>query len=97
MVQFTLGIDNSPADVPTSRELPADTSPIEDRSRRSTDRHGPPTLRGDVEELERQKIMMALEDCSGNQTRAAKQLGMSRNTLLRKLDRYCIPRPRKGR
>jgi two-component system response regulator AtoC len=44
---------------------------------------------------ERQKILDALEQCAGNQTRAARVLGISRNTLLARLDAYGILRPRK--
>ena len=41
-----------------------------------------------VEEAERQLIIRALQECSGNRTEAAKQLGMSRRTLHRKLHKY---------
>ncbi len=44
---------------------------------------------------ERKRIMDALEQCAGNQTRAAKVLGISRNTLLARLDQYGLARPRK--
>jgi DNA-binding NtrC family response regulator len=44
---------------------------------------------------ERQRILDALEKCAGNQTRAARLLGISRNTLLARLDAYGIARPRK--
>ena len=44
---------------------------------------------------ERRRILDALEQCAGNQTRAAKLLGISRNTLLARLDQYGIARPRK--
>jgi len=48
-------------------------------------------------EAERQRIMSALESNGGNQTLAAKQLGISRRTMLNRLDAYAIPRPRKGK
>ena len=46
---------------------------------------------------ERTRIIDALEECAGNQTRAARLLGISRNTLLARLDAYGIARPRKPR
>ena len=44
---------------------------------------------------ERQRILDALERCGGNQSRAAQELGIPRRTLLRRLDEYGVPRPRK--
>ena len=44
---------------------------------------------------ERARIVAALEQCVGNQTRAAKLLGISRRTLVSKLGLYDMPRPRK--
>jgi two-component system, NtrC family, response regulator AtoC len=44
---------------------------------------------------ERQRIVDALEACAGNQTRAAKLLGISRATLVTKLGIHRIQRPRK--
>jgi two-component system, NtrC family, response regulator AtoC len=44
---------------------------------------------------ERQRIIDALDKCAGNQSRAAKLLGMSRATLVARLDIYGLPRPRK--
>jgi len=52
-------------------------------------------LRHELGNLERDRIMDALEHCAGNQTQAAKILGISRRTLLYKLDQHEIPRPRK--
>lgn len=46
---------------------------------------------------ERARIIAALEDCAGNQTKAAAQLGISRRTLIHRLDEYGLPRPRKNR
>jgi len=48
------------------------------------------------EMAERQAILDALDSCTWNQTRAAKYLGISRRTLVSKLDYYGIPRPTKG-
>jgi len=44
---------------------------------------------------DRQAIIEVLTACGGNQSRAAKQLGMSRGALIRRLERYGIVRPRK--
>jgi two-component system, NtrC family, response regulator AtoC len=63
--------------------------------------HGPAgdpgSLRGQLQQLEREQIVRALEACDGNQSKAAAQMGMPRRTLLMRLDEYGIPRPRKGR
>jgi transcriptional regulator with AAA-type ATPase domain len=60
------------------------------------DRISSPSLSTAVADLERQHILDALEQCGGNQTRAARILGISRNTLLARLDNYGLPRPRKS-
>lgn len=44
---------------------------------------------------ERQLILEALTLCSGNQSKAAARLGVSRSTLINRLDAYRIGRPRK--
>lgn len=46
---------------------------------------------------EQQRIVEALNACGGNQTRAAQSLGISRRTLINRLDEFQVPRPRKGR
>jgi transcriptional regulator with GAF, ATPase, and Fis domain len=48
-----------------------------------------------IPEEERRRIIDALERSAGNQTRAAKLLGISRRTLLNRLDALGLPRPRK--
>jgi transcriptional regulator with GAF, ATPase, and Fis domain len=44
---------------------------------------------------ERARIQGALESCGGNQTRAAKLLGVSRRTLINRLEKFDLPRPKK--
>ncbi len=44
-------------------------------------------IRGELAEIERQRIQQTLEACGGNQTRAAKVLGISRRALVYKLSR----------
>nr|UXE45694.1 anaerobic nitric oxide reductase transcription regulator NorR [uncultured bacterium] len=49
----------------------------------------------EVEAYERRRIEEALQACAGNQTEAARRLGISRRTLINRLSRYALPRPRK--
>lgn len=44
---------------------------------------------------ERERIARALDACGGNQTRAAQLLGISRRTLINRLEAFAMPRPRK--
>ncbi|MDB5219258.1 MAG: uncharacterized protein JWO86_7185 [Myxococcaceae bacterium] len=59
--------------------------------------HAGGDLRADVEGFERKRIEEALAEARGNQTRAAEILGISRRTLVSRLDAYGMPRPRKNR
>ncbi|MBI3178097.1 MAG: sigma-54-dependent Fis family transcriptional regulator [Deltaproteobacteria bacterium] len=54
-------------------------------------------LRRDLADEEKLRIVAALAQCGGNQTRAAKLLGMPRRTLVSRLDEYGIARPRRPR
>ncbi len=51
---------------------------------------------GNPDAVERQRIIDALAACGGNQTKAARLLKVSRRTLVSRLDRYGIARPRKA-
>lgn len=53
-------------------------------------------LADDVTEIERRRIIEALETCGGNQSRAAEMLGISRRTLISRMITFGLPRPRKG-
>jgi DNA-binding NtrC family response regulator len=55
----------------------------------------PEGLHDEIDALERQRILDALEQCGGNQTRAAKLLGIARGTLIARLATYGVKRPRK--
>ena len=54
------------------------------------------TLRDELSAVERQRIEGALESCHGNQSEAARVLGMSRRSLIRRIEAYGIRRPHKG-
>lgn len=54
-------------------------------------------LRDAVEAAERSQIVAALATADGNQSKAAELLGVSRRTLLNRLEAYGLPRPRKNR
>jgi DNA-binding NtrC family response regulator len=53
------------------------------------------SLQSDIDALERSRIIDALARHGGSQSRAAKSLGISRGTLIDRLERFGIPRPRK--
>jgi DNA-binding NtrC family response regulator len=53
------------------------------------------TLTSELAALERARIVAALEKCKGSQKDAARLLGISRRTLVYRLEAYGLPRPRK--
>lgn len=55
----------------------------------------PKPLQSQIDDLEREQILEALDACAGNQSRAARMLGMHRGTFIRRLESYGVRRPRK--
>src|SRR5262249_10889457 len=64
---------------------------------RATSRPLPALGASDAPSDERDRIVATLWKNGGNQSITAKELGISRRTLLKKLDKYGIARPQKGR
>ena len=73
---------------------PAASEPSSDAPSETADRAFQPLTREEKEE--RARIVRALADRAGNQTRAAEDCGMSRNTFFARLKKYGIGRPRKA-
>ena len=57
----------------------------------------PVDLKTGIQQRERELIRDALERAGGNQTRAAKLLGISRRTLITRIEQHGLPRPRKNK
>jgi transcriptional regulator with GAF, ATPase, and Fis domain len=72
-----------------------DEQPFADASSavRATIPAGPRTSAGS--DQDRARVVDALEQCDANQTSAAKLLGISRRTLVSRIELYGLPRPRK--
>jgi len=81
----------SPEDYPNQNQDPE--SPL----RRKRGLQIPHDLQREVLARERKQIVDALSTCAGNQTGAAKILGISRRTLVNRLNFHSIPGPRKNR
>jgi DNA-binding NtrC family response regulator len=87
-----IGLDHLPADKLDPARAPRPTPPpVQPLALTSEERTRTPT-----QQNERLRIIEALNACAGNQSRAAQRLGISRRTLVTKLDTYRIPRPKKA-
>jgi two-component system, NtrC family, response regulator AtoC len=83
-------------DAPAPASLPVVTVPAADSSVRSAGpESGASPSSSDPHQIERRRIQEALDRMGGNQKDAAKLLGISRRTLIKRLDRYALARPRK--
>jgi two-component system response regulator AtoC len=82
---------------PGARVLRADhiQLPVERPGFSSTSATMPPPP-NPVESSERERIVLVLARAAGNQTVAANLLGVSRRTLIRRMEEFAIARPRKG-
>jgi DNA-binding NtrC family response regulator len=80
--------EHLPEDPPTSTPLRAISAPL-------LPVNDVLPLPDPADDSERSRIIRALNACAGNQTQAAKRLGMPRRTFVAKLDLYKIPRPKK--
>jgi two-component system, NtrC family, response regulator AtoC len=81
----------APAPAPAAPRIPAPAPPEPE----TAPGEGAEALGLDEEQrLDRQRVLRALEECAGNQTRAARMLGVSRTAFVTKLRIYRIPRPR---
>jgi two-component system response regulator AtoC len=86
-------------DTISTRELPSQLMPGADGAAASTEapvRSPKGSLRDAVADVEKRRVLDALAEARGNQKRAAELLGISRGTLLARLEAFGIPRPRKG-
>jgi DNA-binding NtrC family response regulator len=75
-----------------------ESSPVAASSRRSRENEpmSPPAALPDaVAALERERIVAALDSTGGNQTAAARLLGISRRTLVYRIKAYGIPRSKR--
>jgi DNA-binding NtrC family response regulator len=79
-----------------AEKIRAQSEPISEVETSTGNRESDSALtKSEVRVAERQRIIEALAACAGNQSRAAKMLGMPRRTFISKLDAYGIPRPQK--
>lgn len=91
-----LGLPHAGAAPGTAGPTTSENAPTAPTAKRGEDHQGDGDGEAgdDDDETERKRIIDALNACGGNQSRAATMLKMPRRTLVRKLGRYGLPRPR---
>jgi two-component system response regulator HydG len=89
MVQRALTLAQGPELTVEDFELDLDDMVGDETGARPTDGA---SLRDDLKDEERRRILKALDQCQGNRTQAAKLLGMPRRTLVERLRAYGITR-----
>ncbi len=82
---------------PSTRDLPSltDGEYGDSPTRVTVERVPEAPARSKAAQTDRERIVDALARAHGNQGRAARLLGISRRTLINRLDEYGLPRPRK--
>jgi two-component system, NtrC family, response regulator AtoC len=86
-----IGLDALPE--PVRARAPRTGAPPAAPTQIDLDGHVPAQL----QQIERAAVIAALEACGGNQTQAARRLGMSRRSLIYKMERFGLKSPPKGR
>jgi two-component system, NtrC family, response regulator AtoC len=79
---------------PTTAPRPAATPPTPEPEPSAEQTPESLAFLDEEQRADRQRVLRALEECAGNQTRAARMLGISRTAFVTKLRIYRIPRPR---
>jgi DNA-binding NtrC family response regulator len=89
-------LGRGPVSEPSLQSLSA-PNPVSQQSLTNSRPLQPGGLRGEIDALERTRVAQALQQCAGNQSEAARILGMSRRTLVKRLAEWDFPRPRTRR
>ena len=85
-----------PEAIPPASLAKPDPSEIEETERFSADELPTSVFRAELDRREQRRIREALDRTGGNQTEAARLLNISRRTLMKRMDRFGMSRPRKG-
>jgi two-component system, NtrC family, response regulator AtoC len=91
VIERALLLCDGPALLPEHLPQPVPPAPEASQPAPPSPPRQDPVAAGD----ERTRVLAALAACGGNQSRTARQLGISRKVLIARLDRYGVARPRK--